>query len=722
MELLLEYRRITKEQEDVKENHMSCIKNLLDFYASKNIDRRDSYIKYLRRLSDLHKDCKNWAEASFTLLQYAKLLKWDSTPLDEIETTTMGKTAKTHIELKEHLYLEVINMFNDGKMWENALEMCKELMTVYESETFEFDKLATLLTRMSSYYDNIMKELRHEHNYFRVGFYGRGFPAFLQNKVFVFRGKIFETLADFKSRISDQYPKADMMTTMDPPSEEDRASTVQRLQIIKVDPVVEEKPEFEGRNVHQKILSHFKSNQVSKFMYSRPYHWPKKNKEVEFASLWLEQTILYTTETFPGMLQWFPLAKEPEVIKLCPLETQIEAMEKANNDLKELLLSFQNPDQPLNALTMRLNGIIDAAVNGGTANYEKAFFTDQYLEENPDHKDKLNEIQAHIANQIPLLSVGLAIHDEKKSDAITPLHDRLATMFTTMQAEVEKKYGEGECDLNLKRFSMVSRISDQSHISTPPNRDSVEDYNTLRKPPNITHHSSNGNLMNGSAGSNVDLRTKSSTYLNVTEKQATRGSNYTDRVSNYMRIGIKTMGRRSSNVKEKDTGRLNAKFPQSHNSFEEHPGNSNSLHPTSAGLHTSRPSSGQFLSSTPNHSRSPSNSNRGSITSQDGSYYESQLPQPPPVPPKNLKGHFYGDNDSLVSVEENNFINNCQNEMNNASNSLSQEFIVELPLPTVKHSKKKAPPPPPPSLIQFQDDAKTPPTPPKKPPIKLPID
>ena len=32
MELLLEYRRITKEQEDVKENHMSCIKNLLDFY------------------------------------------------------------------------------------------------------------------------------------------------------------------------------------------------------------------------------------------------------------------------------------------------------------------------------------------------------------------------------------------------------------------------------------------------------------------------------------------------------------------------------------------------------------------------------------------------------------------------------------------------------------------------------------------------------------------
>merc|ERR1719412_2140718 len=125
-------------------------------------------------------------------------------------------------------------------------------------------------------------------------------------------------------------------------------------------------------------------------------------------------------------------------------------------------------------------------------------------------------------------------------------------MFTTMQAEVERKYGEGESDLNLKRFSMMSRMSDQSNISTPPNRDSVEDYNTLRKP-NITHHASNGSLMNGTTPNNVDLRTKSSNYLNVTEKQPGRGSIYTDRVSNYMRIGIKTMARRSSNVKDKDT-------------------------------------------------------------------------------------------------------------------------------------------------------------------------
>ena len=136
------------------------------------------------------------------------------------------------------------------------------------------------------------------------------------------------------------------------------------------------------------------------------------------------------------------------------------------------------------------------------------------------------------------------------------------------------------------------------------------------------------------------------------------------------------------------------------------------------------------MSSTPKGS--PSNSNRGSMTSNDGSFYEQSLPQPPPVPPKGLKGSFLGDDDSgsLVSVEENNFINHCQNlsMSKNASNSLSQEYIVDSHTSnsvnvgsTVKHSRKKAPPPPPP-IIDHQNEAKTPPTPPKKPPIKLPID
>ena len=429
------------------------------------------------------------------------------------------------------------------------------------------------------------------------------------------------------------------------------------------------------------------------------------------------------------------MIREPEVIKLCPLEAQIKAMASANSDMKDLLLSYQNEDQALNSLTMRLNGTIDAAVNGGTANYEKSFFTDEYLREHPEHQDKILELKQHIANQIPLLSLGLAIHDEKKSEAMKPLHDRLAAMFKTMEVEVEQKYGKGECDLDqdmFKRFSMVSKFSEQNSL-TPPNRDSCEDTNTLRRP--SSHHTSNVSLMNGSAN-DVDMRNKSSIYLNTSnQNQSVRASNYTERVGEYMRIGMKTVGRRKSNAKTKEVEKMNIRSMRNHSStLEEDSSNGGigiKLIPPNSGSNSSRPSSGQFLASTPNHSRSPSHSNRGSMTSNDGSFYESQLPHPPPVPPKNLKGNLYGDEDSgsLVSVEENNIINRSQNNginNHNASNSLSQEYIVDLhnsssQQPIIRHSKKKAPPPPPP-LIEFQDEIKTPPTPPKKPPIKLPID
>ena len=36
---------------------------------------------------------------------------------------------------------------------------------------------------MSKLYDKILQEIRPVPGYFRVAFYGRGFPAFLQNKV-----------------------------------------------------------------------------------------------------------------------------------------------------------------------------------------------------------------------------------------------------------------------------------------------------------------------------------------------------------------------------------------------------------------------------------------------------------------------------------------------------------------------------------------------------------
>lgn len=81
----------------------------------------------------------------------------------------------------------MIEYFDKGKMWECALSVCKELVSQYEEETFDYLQLSILLRRMAKFYDCIVKQLRPEPEYFRVAYYGRGHPPFLQNKVYTYK-------------------------------------------------------------------------------------------------------------------------------------------------------------------------------------------------------------------------------------------------------------------------------------------------------------------------------------------------------------------------------------------------------------------------------------------------------------------------------------------------------------------------------------------------------
>lgn len=68
-----------------------------------------------------------------------------------------------------------------------------------------------------------------------------------------------------------------------------------------------------------------------------------------------------------------PDAASPAVQEeISPLENAVETMEKANEKLSNLVQQ-QACDRSLsvNPLSMMLNGIVDPAVMGGFANYEK---------------------------------------------------------------------------------------------------------------------------------------------------------------------------------------------------------------------------------------------------------------------------------------------------------------------------------------------------------------
>ena len=54
----------------------------------------------------------------------------------------------------------------------------------------------------------------------------------------------------------------------------------------------------------------------------------------------------------------------------------------------------------INPLSMLLNGVIDAAVMGGIANYNKIFFAESYLKENPSHATGVKLLRQLIEDQV----------------------------------------------------------------------------------------------------------------------------------------------------------------------------------------------------------------------------------------------------------------------------------------------------------------------------------
>jgi len=429
---LLDYRIVTETDDNIN-NKMSCTVNILYFYQG--IKREEMYIRYLYKLCDLHLSVENYTEAAFTLLLHAELLSWNDEPLSE--THQVKYRGTTQRQLKEILVKEIIDYFDKGKTWEYGIRLCKELASQYETETYDYVQLSKILEKQARFFENIIKSvIRAEPEYFRVGFYGKGFPAFLRNKVFIYRGNEYERMADFKMRMQSQFPSAQFLSSLEPPGEDITESSFQYFQICRVDPVPVERRRFRGKAVAEQIRKFYEVNDITQFALSRPFFKGKKDKDNEFATLFINRTTMITQLSFPGILRWFEVSHS-EKIELSPIENALETMRSKNKEIQSMIGRYRaDAKANLNPLSMLLNGVIDAAVMGGISNYEKAFFNEEYLAKNPKHSSFMEELKELIVDQVDLLEQGLALHKVRAPEDLRPFHEKMEKCFKDMKAKI----------------------------------------------------------------------------------------------------------------------------------------------------------------------------------------------------------------------------------------------------------------------------------------------
>uniref|UniRef100_A0A1B6BYQ6 Dedicator of cytokinesis protein 3 n=1 Tax=Clastoptera arizonana TaxID=38151 RepID=A0A1B6BYQ6_9HEMI len=436
LERLLDYRSVIQGDEN-RDKRMSCTFNLLNFYKNE-INRKEMYLRYIYKLHALHVPADNFTEAGYTLKLYADSLDWTNNIITGDPGVTHGQMEW---QRKEELYQQIIKYFDKGKCWEQGISLCKELADLYEKRLFDYIKLGKILQTQATFYNNILKQLRPEPEYFRVGFYGLAFPLFVRNKVFVYRGLEYEHIETFTQRLQTEFPSAQIMSKNSPPSHSILHSDCQYIQICHVKPLPDNgPPKYEPvlADVPFHVTKFYQVNHVCRFRLDRPVHKPPIDKDNEFKSLWLERTTLVISNPLPGILRWFEVTHS-SVEEVPPVQFACETMQTVNCKLNHLIGTYStDPKQSINPLSMRLQGIIDATVMGGIPKYQEAFLTPEFIRSYPQSSGHIQRLHSLIIEQVDILASGLVVHGQLAPTEVQPLHGYLIKRLEQLRCSVKR--------------------------------------------------------------------------------------------------------------------------------------------------------------------------------------------------------------------------------------------------------------------------------------------
>ncbi|EGC35783.1 hypothetical protein DICPUDRAFT_47503 [Dictyostelium purpureum] len=438
---------VTNFMSDVKNNDeeeiFSSVSKLINYLLEHK--RINHFIRYVHMTSRRHYELGNYVEAAVTLMLHASLYNWDHNKVVGATQNEYGHfVEQKESERKEYLYKEVLLCYNNGKAWDRAIPLLKELIHHFTKNICEMNSAATYLRQQSTFYQKINESQDPIfEDYFRVGYYGKKFPLSIQNKEFIYKGNQFDRLSDFISKIQDKWPKAELLKTTEVPAQSIQDSDGQYLLITSVN--VSNANEIEKRHsgfldlfsnkkrVPHRVQQFNARNKVNVFVYSKPF---KKNSgtksQNEFEDLWVMNLYFICENSFP-CTERRCLITERKQVELSPIENALNSIIQKNEELLAKIDKHQaSPQESISPLTMLLNGIIDASVNGGVSRYE-TFLSEDYLKQHPEYKEIADLLKASLEQQLAVTEQGLRLHATLRPPEMAAMHDKLESFFITMK-------------------------------------------------------------------------------------------------------------------------------------------------------------------------------------------------------------------------------------------------------------------------------------------------
>ncbi|KAK0639107.1 hypothetical protein B0T16DRAFT_394897 [Cercophora newfieldiana] len=292
-------------------SHLIHRLRLMEFL--RDMQKEEIFIRYVHQLANLQAEARNHAEAGLALRLHADLYDWDPT-----RTTPALQDpefpSQTHFERKERIYFSMIKHFEDGEAWSSALAAYKELQTQYETNIFDFAKLARTERAIATIYETIAKSDKLVPKYFKVIYKGLGFPTSVQDKEFVFEGSPTERAAAFTDRMQEMYPSAQIVMNDDIDEVEGQFLVISALSPHRdLNHHV-----FQRARVPQVIRDYLVSSHPQEFSVST-----RRHTSGPVAGHYAEKLVYTVAEPFPTILRRSEIVAVREV-RLSAKETALE--------------------------------------------------------------------------------------------------------------------------------------------------------------------------------------------------------------------------------------------------------------------------------------------------------------------------------------------------------------------------------------------------------------
>jgi len=430
------------DDETYEDDRVIATMKLMEFLMSTG--RTNAYYKYVHLLSTQHVSAENFTEAGLAILLHANQLKWDSDILLPAIPDPVNLPEQTMRKRKEYLLRMAIGYFDKGLNWEDAIGYADELIEYYKKH-YQYNMLANLLKLQAKFYESIIQTERFPVEYYRVGYYGLGFPVHLSGKEFIYRGAKLQKLTDFTAYIQQKFPSAEVLKSPEIPSPEVINSDGQYLLIMSVRPCSLEqlrKPEVilptEDIKIPYMMRRYQQANHVQVFTYSRAFVKEKKKLE-DVGYVWVKKGFLRSEEQFPNVNNSLLVVERVEVY-LSPILNAISTIEEKTTELQYFVDKYRgNRGINVNPFTMALNGVVDAQVNGGIPKYHEAFLKPEFLQEHPEHKHDVAHLKGAIKTHIKVLSSAVALHKTIMTEDMSGLHNHMEEQFEKLKSFSNEK-------------------------------------------------------------------------------------------------------------------------------------------------------------------------------------------------------------------------------------------------------------------------------------------